>query len=361
MMMKHTHDMLRRMMIVMLTIGLWCAAESSTRALATTATMNTVTVRSSAVVGDLAAMTLADVAGVEGPSAEAIKALSVAVSAGGVRQTEVVKVLEAAGFHRAQVVVKGFAVCRVESGGKVQGDEAMALTQNTPAKQVEASADDTTTLHDKVVGFVANLAKAPVTELRIEFAAADVKVLQQRLGDVRLEIEAGGSGGTGRVPMVLRRYHGDALVDTQRITAEVSRRYQALVLTRTLSKGEVVGAGDVVLRDVYVTGSIQPVMDANQAVGMMMRGLAREGSVLMSDQLQPARIVQRGQLITVRSLAGNVSVTMTARAMDDAGAGQVIAVRNEKSRQTFTARITAEGQGVLVGDTSLAASAEGAR
>ncbi len=342
----------------MYTIGLWCACTTVGQA-AMNATINTVSLRSSVMVSDLTSVTLADVAVVEGAEAQQLSELRVGVESGAVRQAEVVKVLEGAGFHRAQVMVKGFVVCRVELSNtlaKVSNEKVIIKTLPSDATQVSG---DSRTLRDQVMTFVATLAKVPVTELRIEFAAGDAKLLDEPVGETRLEIEAGGSGGTGRVPMVLRRYRGDTLIETRRVTAEVTRRYQAVALTRSLSKGEVIGSNDVTMREVYVTGSVQPVRDVQQAVGMMLRGLAREGSVLMSDQLQPARIVQRGQLITVRSLAGNVSVTMTARALDEAGVGEVIAVRNEKSRQTFSARITLEGQGVLVSDSANSASEEG--
>ena len=325
-------------------------------------TVNIVTLRAHLDTGAMTGVPISvgQVAQVEGPDAQAITSVAIRPSAGQVRQSEVSHALTQAGFHRGMVVVKGHMICRLDTSARPTVNDRQTMvswrSQKNSSETVASS-----TLREMVTAFVAPFAKAPSEDLRLRYAASDASWLGQPVAGRRLEIEPLSTTGLGRVPLIIRQYQGDQLLESRRVTVDVSRRYQALTLTRPLSKGAVITSQDVEIREVYHHGPGEPLTHLSQAVGLAVRGLLREGAVLLAEHLEPAAVIRRGQLITVRSLAGNLSVTTTARALENGAAGDRIPVRHETSRQTYTARITSDGHAVLISEEDPSAGLENSR
>jgi flagella basal body P-ring formation protein FlgA len=218
------------------------------------------------------------------------------------------------------------------------------------------------TVRDRVVELIAKLSGADKNDLRITFADGDEKLLSRpAVGGERFEFEPLSSTGIGRVPVMVRRWRGQKMT-TERVTADVSRRYLAVVATGAVSRGEVLTGDDVEIKEVYLDESRgTPMADLSRVVGQECTAQLRAGAVVFASSLKSPVLVKRGDMMTVRCIVGSLVVKTTARAVEDGSMGDAIQVRNERSRGTFYVKVTGSQEGLAVIDAPTAAGkSEGA-
>ena len=64
------------------------------------------------------------------------------------------------------------------------------------------------------------------------------------------------------------------------------------------------------------------------------------GSVIDRETVRAPLLVRRGDVVTVYARSGSVRVRTTARARDDASAGEVVSVESLADRSTYLARVS---------------------
>ncbi|MEX0777204.1 MAG: flagellar basal body P-ring formation chaperone FlgA [Phycisphaeraceae bacterium] len=299
-------------------------------------------------------VTLAQVAMLEGDEATALSDIVVGVfakDAGALKVTlaDVERVLRERQINRVTMTLRGFATCTVarlrEDPAKSRAAEPAEALSN-PYQPVDLAS--ALTLGERVVAMIEALAGVGRDELKITFGPGDQAVRDTPVGDLSVEIEPGAKAAPGRVPFTIRLYQGQALATTHRVTADVSRRWTAMVLKRTIARGDVIAAGDIEARLVYVQSAGRPATELEQVVGNVAKGVLRSGAVVMLDDLHPPLMVHRHDTLTIRAFAGNMVVAVAARALEDGAKDQVIQVRNEQSRQTLAVRVTGPREAVMV-------------
>jgi flagella basal body P-ring formation protein FlgA len=114
------------------------------------------------------------------------------------------------------------------------------------------------------------------------------------------------------------------------------------VLRRALARGEVINADalDTQERDA-VTLPYGYITDAAQVLGKTLRRPLAPGSVIAPDAVESARIIKRGQIVTLVSRAGAVEVRAQGTAMGDGGVGDRLTVQNSASRRTVEGVVSA--------------------
>jgi flagella basal body P-ring formation protein FlgA len=119
----------------------------------------------------------------------------------------------------------------------------------------------------------------------------------------------------------------------------------ALVLVRNVQPGEVLAAADF---EVAARSSASLpygyLADAEQAVGQAMRRMQTAGSVLTASALVAPEVIRRGELVTLTSGAGSVTVKSEGVALEAARLNQRLKVRSASGR---VVEGTAEGPGQL--------------
>jgi flagella basal body P-ring formation protein FlgA len=87
-----------------------------------------------------------------------------------------------------------------------------------------------------------------------------------------------------------------------------------------------------------------------QAVGSVARGRINAGRVITPDLLLAPIAVRRGDLVPVHCLSGNVRVEVKARALADARDGEMVELRIDGAKNSFSARMTG-GKAVMLVNT----------
>lgn len=309
----------------------------------------TILLRSHAeIVQDQDRVRLTDVADLEGPDATALADIAVATLNQGQNETDlsldaVRQALNQQNVHWGRVSLRGYDHCRVSRVSleaiPVDPQSASLPPMTNPMDEVDL--DSAITLRDKVVQVIEQFAGVGRGELQIRFADTDAQTLGLSLWQDRYEFEPLSSSPLGRVPIAVRRYRDNRLTDTYRITADVSRRYMAVVLKQSVARGQTFAPGDVEIREIYVDKTTyQPMTDLAQVVGQTAAGVLRAGEPVFANQVRSPLLVRRGQLVTVRCIAGNLVIKTVARAAGDGSINELIQVRNDRSRLTYAARVT---------------------
>jgi flagella basal body P-ring formation protein FlgA len=119
---------------------------------------------------------------------------------------------------------------------------------------------------------------------------------------------------------------------------------QVVTPTRDIARGEVIGAGDVVLGT-----PVNPIMAGNAltsldgAEGMEARRPLRAGEVISATDLRHPIVVTKGQTVTMTFDAPGVSLTAMGRAMAEGGVGDTVVVQNPASYRMVNAIVIGAG------------------
>ncbi|MFW5682427.1 MAG: flagellar basal body P-ring formation chaperone FlgA [Phycisphaeraceae bacterium] len=294
-------------------------------------------------------ITLEEVAELEGVPARALAATVVGRLEDGITRititdTHVRRALDEAGVNWALVSLQGFQRCRVErieprNAGAESVDADPRAVASNPANEVRLDAE--TSLRALVERQLVAAAGGEAKDVRMTFSERDAELLNVSAMSTRYEVTPQSSTGLGRVPVQIVRYESDRPADRFTVAATVERRVRAVVATETLRPGDRFRPGSVEVRRVYLDQMPESPLDRVELVhGQVAGARLVEGSVLFPDDIRSRVLVKRGELVTVRSIAGNVVVRTVARAREEGSLDQKIRLRHDQSRETFTAVVT---------------------
>jgi flagella basal body P-ring formation protein FlgA len=232
---------------------------------------------------------------------------------------------KAAPLHRSTAaVVVGFLTLAVG-----------ALTVDARADVVDARWQPPATIAE-----AARAAAAATGTGDVEAIAIDERLkLNRCTAPLAAKIERAITRGTGTVAVSCSEPTPWRLFVPVRTTNDVS----AVVLARNVQLGEVLTAADVTVAP-RSSASLpyDYLSDSAQAVGLTMRRTQPAGSVITSAALEAPEVVRRGELVTLTSGGGPVSVKSEGVALEGARLRQRIKVRSASGR---VIEGTAEGPG----------------
>lgn len=127
------------------------------------------------------------------------------------------------------------------------------------------------------------------------------------------------------------------------LTAAISRKVKAISLDETMRRGDILNKGDLSLTEQWVTGDLTGLLqDLKQVVGYELRYPRAKGQMLRSsDLLQPVYVL-RNQTVKAQTRFGSLTITADVTALSKGRRGDLVRVRNNKSGETFQARVIAD-------------------
>lgn len=129
------------------------------------------------------------------------------------------------------------------------------------------------------------------------------------------------------------------------LSAQVDIYRQVAVAKHNISRGNLIRETDLE----YETRNIsqvpeQSLTNKSIAVGMAAKRLITKGDVIRPSLLDQPKQVNRGELVTIVSNSGSISVVMQGTAMNDGKLGQRIRVKNNQSERIITAKVVGPAQ-----------------
>lgn len=115
---------------------------------------------------------------------------------------------------------------------------------------------------------------------------------------------------------------------------------EVLVATRTLRANTIINLDDVAIQDGFDESALSRTEDA---VGLEARVALYAGRPIHPQDIGPAAIVDRNQIVAMSFNHGSLTITIEGRAMERGGVGDTIRVMNASSRVTVNATINPDG------------------
>ena len=125
--------------------------------------------------------------------------------------------------------------------------------------------------------------------------------------------------------------------------------HSVIVTADTLRRGHAIVSTDIEIKQQWLDRPLAgSFTDSAQVVGMVMNRIVRKGAVLNHDDIVMAKVVSRGQVVIVRCVSGSLVLKTQGRAKEDGHIGQLIQVHDERTKQTYTARVSGPGETMMI-------------
>lgn len=151
-------------------------------------------------------------------------------------------------------------------------------------------------------------------------------LLDPRTGRFDIWFELTGSTAARRMPM--------------RFTGNIIEMVEAVALTRTVGRNEILRPADVTVERRPKNEVLGDVVVPEQVIGLSTRRSLRAGTVLRPSDLVKLDVVNRNEAVTINYEVPGITLTLRGKATEAGGVGDVINVLNMQSNRTVQATVT---------------------
>lgn len=118
------------------------------------------------------------------------------------------------------------------------------------------------------------------------------------------------------------------------------------VTTTALMRGHLMTAADIRLeqRNMKQISGRHFIRDLDQIIGKVLKRPISEDKVIQVSYLEMPTLVRRGQIVTILAITNGLVVRMNGKSMMDGAMGDLIQVRNPKSKKIINGTVTAVGE-----------------
>ncbi|WP_370673468.1 flagellar basal body P-ring formation chaperone FlgA [Pleomorphomonas sp. PLEO] len=131
---------------------------------------------------------------------------------------------------------------------------------------------------------------------------------------------------------------------TLTVTGRAVETMAVPVLSRPIDRRDVIHASDVTIVRIdkrRVPGST--AIDTNELIDMAAKRPLRAGELIATADIEPPRIILRGDLVTLQYSRPGLTLSARGRALGDGAKGDLVSVLNEQSKRTIQGVVTSAG------------------
>jgi flagella basal body P-ring formation protein FlgA len=313
-----------------------------------------VSLKSSVRLADDTPVTLADIADIEGPQSEEIGSISldrITTTPGApgwvvASATDIRSALEQDGrIHSGTVVIVG-----VESSIKRMLASGEPTTPTPTAPATATPVRDGPIVRDHIERWLSDRFETPIDSIRYEIREHDSAFLGSSTLHKLVEIRE--VSRRGRVALRVIVYDGEYISAERGLTIDVSVQREVLVATERVTRGDVLRESAFTRQARWVSPDTSPA-DPETSIGMSASRTINPGQIVDTQDIEIPLVVQRGDIVSARSIAGSVVVTVRGRARADARRGDLVELESIEGNTRFIVRAVAPGRGVIVKDATL--------
>ncbi len=320
----------------------------------------TIVLKAATRVGPEAPVTLADVANLVGPDAEALAPVVVLPAAERGRNGKDAG-REMVSAEQVRAAIDSWEPApggRPVNWGRLTlgGGTCMILPPlSTPAAgpkgpAAPTEAPETGMVRGVIAARLGLLLGVERADLRLTFDEADRELLD--LSAAGRTVDTRPTGMSDRVPLAVTVYEtGGARIvaaKTVRVGVRVRRTIVAAAEGAVKRRGELVGPTDVTTQERWV-GPAAAFLPLERVVGAAVKTRLVPGEPITQRDVEPPMVVDRGDLVSVHCVSGLVVVRMTARALGEARDGEIVRLQSlADGDRTFYGRMDGRGRAVAV-------------
>ncbi len=296
-------------------------------------------------------ITLGDLAKLDGPQAAQLQALVITIvdpiQTGQWSTLQLATVREqlkaAPGINFGAIMMHGsdIQITRVADRSKPQPHTQTVDEQPAPTSN--------TLLREYIERWVYARLKVTPQETRITFNERDHSLLSTPTAGRVVEIRELGRSDLMSLGIVVYEHERIVLERTIRFEALIER---PVLVTTTQIKRDTPITSDTTRLETRWLPTTEPIADPANSIGQVTVSTIDPGSVLISSMIEAPILVDRGQIVSARSLAGSVSVSIKARARQSGRLGEIIELESRDRTQKFNARVAGPGRVVIMHDAT---------
>jgi flagella basal body P-ring formation protein FlgA len=208
------------------------------------------------------------------------------------------------------------------------------------------------TLRTAIATRLVNFLKAEPADVRVAFSEADQALLDTPSVGRTLDIQPTGLGAM--VPVMVRVFEGEKVVAAGTAKVRVEQKLHVAGATRALHRGDLVTKEVIFSESRWTTPGERLATEAG-ILGCVVKNRIQPGELFLENDVEPAILIKRGDIVNIACLAGSIVMNTKARALSNASENEVIEfapLRNPKNK--VTARVVAPGQAVINAEGSTA-------
>lgn len=254
---------------------------------------------------------------------------------------------EAVGIRSGSVIVVGHST-------SITWRNTLELHESeteSAARPLEPVAQPDPTIGDRVRVWLARRYNASPEAIRTTYRESDEEQLNQSA--VGRMIEVAEIGHSVNTKLRISVYRGDQFESSFTVSAAVRVQREVLVVKRDIRRGELIEKSMVTAEQRWQPASDAPATPA-QVLGLASTGTLRVGDVIRAENVAQPIVIKRGEIISVRSIAGSIVANRRARALEDAREGEIFKLESIDRKNRFTARASGPGLAVIAETTTLA-------
>lgn len=126
------------------------------------------------------------------------------------------------------------------------------------------------------------------------------------------------------------------------LVANVYRLTNAVFLTRDVQRGVILRPTDLETKSYEGRLPSNAILSAKIAIGQEAKQSLRSGALLTSSQVNPPRLVEKGETVTVFARTGGVLVRTLALAQQHGAKGDLVRVETLDGKERYAARVTGQ-------------------
>jgi flagella basal body P-ring formation protein FlgA len=319
----------------------------------------TVSLNSSARITPNGPVTLAEIATVTGAEADTIGSIQILnravppspetpwteIDLGTVR-----RVLESENINMGRTVLRGTTCTArfIPTERPPAPPTANAALPATPSSTPPADPGQPT-IRDYIASSLGRLYRVQADDLRLSFDARDRQLLASSPGARRVSIEPTASGDSASMTVRVWQYDGDRQARTDAVSVRVLVRREVLTASASIDRGLAIDQTLLNHAEQWLSPAASTPATLEEAAGRIARMRITAGQVITRELVESPFVAQKGDLIEVHCLCGNVQVKASrARAQDKARDGEMVLLKLEGAGKTFRARMSGVGRAVLV-------------
>jgi flagella basal body P-ring formation protein FlgA len=321
-------------------------------------------------------LTLADVAILDGPDADALARIVLvenprsraATSSPGFQLdvAEVRDALTAAKVHWGKTALRG-SRCYVKlplppadpaNAGAARPARASAPARPSRDEPQPVAITGDGSVRDAVVARLLTLFAVDAADLRLAFEPADTPLLATPIAGRRAEIHPAATGNSPVVPVQVFLYDADRIALSGRVQASALIARPVAIAREAVARGTVLDDSLFDTDRRWLAPNTRQPADPASLAGRVTSLRVNAGAVIGLADTEAPLAVRRGEIVEVHVLSGSITVRAQARALANARDGELVQLRLDGSDTPFTARMNGRARAVMVVDAQAPSAAD---
>lgn len=261
---------------------------------------------------------------------------------------EVRRALADGGANLATIVLKGAAHCdvtrpkRVESRLPADGADASSRGAARSSRQEKP----TRTLRDAIEAFLQDDLGVQGATVHVQFGRTTGGLLELSEPEYTFDIKRSTGRKLGLVGLNVTVVSGSEPVQEVPVLVEVSFTKPTVVAARAINVGATISPLDVRVVDMtFDQRDRVGAGDPDAIVGQRAKRFIPAGQIVSARDIEPVPLVKRGQVVSVHSQVGGVSIVTAAKALSSGTYGDAVELRTgERGARQFTGTVTGPGR-----------------